>query len=120
MDKEQELIEIMKNPAPRKRVGLIKTQIVKEGKMLYGTRRFHTPEDAADMVRGLFQYADREMMMVVSLDSKNTPIALEIVSIGTVNTCLVQMRELFKHSILNNATSIICFHNHRRKYMFTS
>lgn len=112
MDKEKEIIEMMKKPEPRKRVGIIKTQIVREGSILYGTRRIHKPEDAVDMVNGIFQYADREMMIVVSLDSKNSPIALEIVSVGTVNTCLVQMRELFKHSILSNATSIMCFHNH--------
>lgn len=112
MNKEKEIIEMMKKPEPRKRVGIIKTQIIREGSMLYGTRRIHKPEDAVEMVKSIFQYADREMMIVVSLDSKNSPIALEIVSVGTVNSCLVQMRELFKHSILNNATSIMCFHNH--------
>lgn len=112
MDKEIEIIEMMKNPAPRRRVGIIKTQIVREGSMLYGNRRIHTPSDAVELVKGIFRYADREMMVVVSLDSKNAPVALEIVSVGTVNSCLVQMRELFKHSILNNATSIMCFHNH--------
>lgn len=112
MEKEQEVIEMIKNPVPRKRVGIIKTQIVREGSIFYGTRRINNPQDAADLVRGIFQYADREMMVVLSLDSKNTPIAIEIVSVGTVNSCLVQMRELFKHSILSNATSIMCFHNH--------
>jgi len=112
MKKEQEVIEMIKNPVPRKRVGIIKTQIVREGSIFYGTRRINNPQDAADLVRGIFQYADREMMVVLSLDSKNTPLAIEIVSVGTVNSCLVQMRELFKHSILSNATSIMCFHNH--------
>lgn len=112
MNKENEIKDMMKNPIPRRRVGIIKTQIIREGSMLYGNRRINTPSDAVDLVYGIFQYADREMMIVVSLDSKNAPVALEIVSVGTVNSCLVQMRELFKHSILNNATSIMCFHNH--------
>ncbi len=112
MSKEKEIIEMMKKPAPRKRVGIIKTQIIREGSMLYGSRRIHKPEDAVDFVKNIFKYSDREMMVVLSLDSKNAPVALEIVSVGTVNSCLVQMRELFKHSILNNATSIMCFHNH--------
>jgi DNA repair protein RadC len=112
MDKENEIIDMMKNPMPRRRVGVIKTQIVREGSMLYSNRRIHSPTDAIELVYGIFKYADREMMVVVSLDSKNTPVALEIVSVGTVNSCLVHMRELFKHSILNNATSIMCFHNH--------
>ncbi len=112
MSKEIEIIEMMKKPAPKKRVGIIKTQIIREGSMLYGSRRINRPEDAVDFVKRIFQYSDREMMGVLSLDSKNAPVALEIVSVGTVNSCLVQMRELFKHSILNNATSIMCFHNH--------
>ncbi len=112
MDKEKEIVEIMKKPEPRKRVGIIKTQIIREGSILYGSRRINKPEDAVELVKSIFRYSDREMMVVVSLDSKNAPLALEVVSVGTVNSCLVQMRELFKHSILNNATSIMCFHNH--------
>ncbi len=112
MNKENEIKEIMKNPTPRRRVGIIKTQIVREGSMLYTNRRINTPSDAVELVKDIFRYADREMMVVISLDSKNAPLALEIVSVGTVNTCLVSMREIFKHCILTNATSIMCFHNH--------
>ena len=112
MQKENELMELMKKPEPRKRVGIIKTQIVKDGSILYGKRRFRNPEEAAGLVRDLFEFADKEMMVVVSLDAKNTPLAVEIVSIGTVNSCLVQIREIFKHAILDNAVHIICYHNH--------
>jgi DNA repair protein RadC len=112
MNKENEIKEIMKKPTPKRRVGIIRTQIVREGSMLYGNRRINNPTDAVELVKDIFRYADREMMVVVSLDSKNAPLALEIVSVGTVNTCLVSMREIFKHCILTNATSIMCFHNH--------
>jgi DNA repair proteins len=119
MDNSQQLMELMKKPVPRKRVGIIRTQIVKKGSLLYGKRRFQSSEEAVGLVKGLFEYADREMVVVVSLDAKNTPLAIEIVSVGTVNTCLVQMREIFKHAILDNAVQVICFHNHRRKGMLT-
>ena len=33
-------------------------------------------------------------------------------SIGTVNVSLAEPREIFKHSILNNAAGIILVHNH--------
>lgn len=112
MNKENEIKDMMKNPTTKRRVGIIKTQIVREGSMLYGNRRINTPLDAVELVKDIFWYADREMMVVVSLDSKNAPLALEIVSVGTVNACLVSMREIFKHCILTNATSIMCFHNH--------
>lgn len=109
---ENEIKEMMRNPAPQKRVGIIKTQIIRERSILYGKRRLRNTMDAVELVHSMFQYADKEMMVVLSLDTKNAPLALEIVSVGTVNSCLIQMRELFKHSILNNATSILCFHNH--------
>ncbi len=112
MNKQEEVVQLIKNPVPKKRVGIIKTQIVKEGSLLYEVRRFKTPREAVGLVKGLFEYADREMMVVVSLNAKNTPLAVEIVSVGTVNSCLVQIREIFKHAILDNAVNIICFHNH--------
>lgn len=112
MRKREELKELIKHPEPRKRVGIIKTQVVREGTLLYGKRRFQTPKEAVNMVKGVFEHADKEMFVVVSLDAKNAPLALEVVSVGIVNSCLVQMRELFKHAILYNAVQIICFHNH--------
>nr|WP_279232882.1 JAB domain-containing protein [Mobilisporobacter senegalensis] len=31
---------------------------------------------------------------------------------GTVNSCIVSPKEVFKHAILSNAVNIIVFHNH--------
>ena len=53
MDKENEIKDMMKKPAPRKRVGIIKTQIVREGSMLYGKRRIHTPAEAVELIGDL-------------------------------------------------------------------
>ena len=39
-------------------------------------------------------------------------MALEIISIGTVNSAMAEPREIFKHAILNNAAGIILVHNH--------
>lgn len=47
-----------------------------------------------------------------SLDAKMTPLALEIVAVGGVCSCHIEVGEVFKHAILNNAAAIICFHNH--------
>lgn len=107
-----ELENVIKNPIPRKRVSIIKTQIVRERTLLYGKRRITNATDAVEGVMEVFRNADREMVVVVSLDTKNAPVALEIVSVGNVNSSIVSPREIYKHAILNNATSIICFHNH--------
>ncbi|WP_349945214.1 JAB domain-containing protein [Lacrimispora sp. BS-2] len=109
---EEKVIGMMKRPIPKKRVGIIKLKMIREGTAVYGTERFHEAKEAADMVRHLFEYSDREMMMVMSLDSAMTPIALEIVAVGGLSSCGIDPRDLFKHAILSNASKIICFHNH--------
>lgn len=54
----------------------------------------------------------REKFVVVCLDTKNQPVSIEVVSIGTVNSDMVHPREVFKVAVLTNASKIICFHNH--------
>lgn len=104
--------ELIVNPEPRKRVSIIKTSIIKERNMLYGARQISTPILAAGLAKDLFTNADREMLIVASLDSKCNPLSLEIAAIGNVNTCIVSPREVFKHAIVSNAVHIMIFHNH--------
>ncbi len=42
----------------------------------------------------------------MSVNTRMEPMAVEIVSVGTLNACLVEMREVFKHAILNNAAGL--------------
>lgn len=93
-------------------MSVIRLQMVKEDRGLYGISRFSEPSEAAEMMRPLLSMADREMFLVMSLNTKMAPLAVEVVSVGILNACLVEIREVFKHSILNNAASMICFHNH--------
>ena len=58
---------------------------------------------------------DREFFIVLGLDSKNTVIYREIVSVGTLNTGLAHPREVFKKAIMMSANSIIIAHNHPSK-----
>jgi len=94
------------------KVGVVRLQMVKEGRSLYGMEPVNGPKKAADMVRPLFAYADREMMVVLSLNTKGYPVAAEVVAVGSLDTCPVSMRELFKHAVLSNAARLLCFHNH--------
>ena len=110
---QKEQIEgMMKRPIPKKKVGIIRLQIVRAGRSLYGMERFTNPKEAVEMVQPLFELSDREIMLVVSLDTKMTPLAAEIAAVGGVDICSVDVRNIFKHSLLNNATYVICFHNH--------
>ena len=55
---------------------------------------------------------DREQIRVVMLDTRNGVIDTEIVSIGTINSCIGHPREIFKSAIVKSAASIIIVHNH--------
>lgn len=109
---KEQLENMMKRPIPRKRVEIIRLQMVRESRMLYGMYRFSKPEEAVDMVRPLFAMADREMMIVMSLNTRLEPLAVEIAAVGGLNACSVDSRDIFKHAVLNNAAFIVCFHNH--------
>lgn len=109
---QEKIMDMLRQPAAGKRVDLIRLKIVRESAGLYGISRFTGPQEAADMVRPLISAADRELFLVMSVNIKMEPMAVEIVSVGTLNSCLVEMREVFKHAILNNAAGIVCFHNH--------
>lgn len=117
---EERLLEMMKRPRANKRVGIVHLQMVKESQILYGTKRFTNPRDAVEMIKPLIQMADRELFLVMSLSTKLEPLALEIAAVGSVNACGVNCREVFKHSILNNAACIVCFHNHPSGYSHPS
>lgn len=54
----------------------------------------------------------KEHFVVFFLDTRNTEIRREIVSIGTLNYNLVHPREVFEPAVRNLAASIIVAHNH--------
>lgn len=95
-----------------KRVNIVSIKMVREGSMLYNIRKIGPPLDAVNLVRRFLQYADREELIVCCMDTKNQPISISVVSIGSLNSSIVHPREVFKAAILSNATSIIIFHNH--------
>lgn len=54
----------------------------------------------------------QEVFGVVSLNTKNKVIGVDIIHKGGVNQSLVLPRDVFKTSLLRGAASIIVFHNH--------
>ena len=59
-----------------------------------------------------FKNQDREMLIVIGLDSKNCPVYREIVHIGTLNSVPVHPREVFKKAVMMSCASLIIAHNH--------
>ena len=101
-----------KKKIPAKRVDIVSLKLVKESSVLYETRKISNPYDAYRLIKNFLVDSDREKFVVVCLDTKNQPVSIEVVSIGTVNSSMVHPREVFKAAVLSNASKIICFHNH--------
>jgi len=97
---------------PAKRIQILSIKLVREGSMLFKTRRISSTSEAAGIGRQFLEELDREQVIVCCLDIKNQPTSVNVVSVGTLNTSLIHPREVFKTAILTNAASIMIFHNH--------
>ena len=77
-----------------------------------GKESVNTQDKAVEYIIREFADLDREVFMILNLDTALRPINLNVVSMGTLNEAMVHPREVFKASILSNANSVICIHNH--------
>jgi DNA repair protein RadC len=97
---------------PAKRVNIVSLKLVRESSLLYKDRCVRSPEDGYNLLKQFLGEADREHFIVVCLDTKNQPTAINICHIGSLNASIVHPRECFKSAILSNAASILVGHNH--------
>lgn len=107
---------VMKQPA--KRVNIVSLKLIKEKSFLYPDRNVKLPNDAYKLLRKFLIDADCEYFLVVCLDTKNQPTAINVCHVGSLNASIVHPREVLKPAILSNSASIIVAHNHRRMDMF--
>lgn len=98
-----------------KRVSIVHTELVKEKTVLYeceGRVSIEKSWEAADFMRQFFKNADKEMVYVCCLDGANKPVSVEMIAKGDINSCVVAIPQVFKAAIIQNAASIMLFHNH--------
>lgn len=97
-------------------VSFVHLEMVKEPAHRYNliSRAIHGPEDADRAAREIMRLdcQAQEVFAVFMLDTKNRIIAAHEVTRGSLNASIVHPREVFKATIMANASSIICFHNH--------
>lgn len=97
---------------PAKRVDVVRLKMVKESSILYKNRVIRSPEDSYRLFKEFLGNVDREYFVVICLDTKNQPTAINVCHIGSLNASLVHPREVMKPAILSNAASILVGHNH--------
>jgi DNA repair protein RadC len=70
-----------------------------------------SPADAASLLYDL-DGLDQEHLAVITLDTKNRVLSQETLYIGSVNTSIIRVSEVFRLAIRQNAPAIIISHNH--------
>ncbi len=93
-------------------ISIVQIQMKRTGKSLCGVGALSSPTAVKDMVHPIFEIADREVFAVLSLDTKLLPVALEVAAVGGIDSCIVDVPNIFKHAILSNASHVLCIHNH--------
>ena len=99
-----------------KRIDIYKVSLVKDSAKVYDLEdtTIRSPQDARDIAVKVLAMEDlpNEHFVMMALSTKNKVIGIHTVFIGSLNASIVHPREIFQRAILNNAASIICFHNH--------
>ena len=71
-----------------------------------------SPEDVYNAFSSEMSFLKREEFRVILLNTKNSVISTELISIGSLNSSIVHPREVFNKAIKKNSASVILIHNH--------
>ncbi len=72
----------------------------------------NSPADAAALLMESMRHLDREHFNTLILNTKNQVLAIEPVSVGSLNSSLVHPREIFKAPLRRSAAAVVLTHNH--------
>jgi len=112
LDNPQRLTDYI--PVARHREQFVATaELVQRSRAVptYTTPRIQTCADALPHFHAI-AYKDKEHLMVLVLDIKNRVVHTEVVAVGTLHSCFMSPREIFKVAIQHSAASLIVGHNH--------
>jgi DNA repair protein RadC len=71
-----------------------------------------SPADAANLLMGEMSALEQEQLRVMVLDTRNRVLAVPTVYVGSLNSSVIRVAELFREAIRRNAAAIIVAHNH--------
>lgn len=85
-------------------------QVITKGEV--ERERIASPQDAADIATKYIGDEDREVFLLLVLNTQNQVNAVHRCHVGSINSAIVHPREVMKAAILNNGVSIVVAHNH--------
>ena len=75
-------------------------------------KKISSPKDFFELFQPIFKEEPVEIFIVAWLSSANRIIGFEKVSVGNINSSIVDPRSVFRSAIVSNSASIIVAHNH--------
>lgn len=70
------------------------------------------PMDIVTIFSPQMDWLEQEVFRTIHLSTKNTVIATPVIAVGTLNSCPIHPREVFRGAVNNGAAGIIAVHNH--------
>jgi DNA repair protein RadC len=71
-----------------------------------------SPADAANLLMSEMMFLEQEHLRVILLDTRSRVLSSPTVYVGSLNTSVIRVGELFRAAIKANAAAIIVAHNH--------
>ena len=71
-----------------------------------------SPADAANLLMSEMMFLEQEHLRLVLLDTRNRVLQVPTVYVGSLNTSVVRIGELFRAALKANAAAMIVVHNH--------
>lgn len=92
-------------------VNLVTLKLVRAD-LIDAPAQLRSPNDVYAMLRPHFADVDRETFVVICLDTKNRVLAVNVAFTGTLDSCSITLREVYKAAVVVGAASIVVSHNH--------
>lgn len=89
-----------------------KLMMVRDSKVAATSHSIISPADASYLLQEYLKDLPQEILAVAMMDTRNNVIGIITVAMGTLNSCHITMREIFKPALLMNAAAIVIAHNH--------
>ena len=74
--------------------------------------RVSTPDDAFHLLKSEMMFLEQEHLRLILLDTRNRVLRTPTIYVGSLNTSVIRVGELFRAAIRENAAAFIVAHNH--------
>lgn len=71
-----------------------------------------SPDDAFHLLKSEMMFLDQEHLRLILLDTRNKVLRTPTIYVGSLNTSVIRVGELFRAAIRENAAAFIVAHNH--------